>query len=136
MRTVLYFWDHPRLRHEKNLKGPNYYRKDLMHCFQNKKGEPNNKSEGAIKPRTGGRMLRRGTVKISSVLKNILRNRSFLQCCPNAIYRDGPIVKGQENINASGDQKKELDVSRYDLEKFHVWSTGGMHCTLYAPNIA
>jgi hypothetical protein len=82
-----------------------------MHWFQNKKGEPNNNSEGAIKPRTGGRMLRRGTVKISSVVKNILRNKSFLQCCPVAIYRDGPFVKSQENVNASSDQKKELDVS-------------------------
>jgi hypothetical protein len=83
-----------------------------MPCFQTKKGEPNNKSEGAIKPRTGGRMLQRGTVKISRVFKHILRNKSYLQCCPITIYRDDPYVKGKESVKTGGDQQKELDVSR------------------------
>lgn len=77
-----------------------------MPCLQKKKGEPNNNTEGAIKPRTGGGMLRKGTVKISRVVKNILRNKSFLQCSPIAIYRDDPFFKGKESFNASGDHKK------------------------------
>jgi hypothetical protein len=87
-------------------------RKDVIPCFQNKKGEPNNKSEGANKPRTGGRMLRKGTVKISKVLKNILRDKSFLQCCPITIFRDDPFLKGKKSIRASGDQQKVPHVSQ------------------------
>jgi hypothetical protein len=82
-----------------------------MPCFQNKKGEPNNKSEGDSKPRTGRKMLRRGTVKISRVLKNILRDKSYLQCCPITIFRDDPFLKGKESVTASGDQQKEPHVS-------------------------
>jgi hypothetical protein len=83
-----------------------------MTCFQNKKGEPNNKSEDAIKPRTGGRMLRKGTVKISKVLKNILRDKSSLQCCPFTIFRGDPFLKGKESVRASGDQQKVPHVSQ------------------------
>jgi hypothetical protein len=82
-----------------------------MQCFQNKKGEPNSKSYGTIKPRTGAKMLRRGSVKLSTVVKNILRTRSSLQCCPIANYRDDLSAKDQENVNASGDQKTLPDVS-------------------------
>jgi hypothetical protein len=66
------------------------------------------------------------------VIKNILRNKSYLQCCPITIYRDDPSVKGKESVKDGGDQQKELDVSQ-DVETFHAWST---HCTLYAPSTA
>lgn len=45
-------------------------------------------------------------------LKNILRNRSFLQCCPIAIYRDRPRTNSQETVSNISERKSSDDVSR------------------------
>jgi hypothetical protein len=84
-----------------------------MHYFQKKKGQPKYKCGGVHKPPTGAKILWRGTRKLSGAVRNILRNKSFLQCCPNAKYRDHPFTKSQETVvNANNDEQISDDVSR------------------------
>jgi hypothetical protein len=118
----------------------NFGRKDFVQFFQNKKRWPKNKSEGATKPPTGAKIIWRGTRRIRGALKHILRNRSFLQCCPFAIYRDHPYNKSQDSPNTSSDQLSSDGVSRENKErnsctvhcrngKTHTHTT---HCTSHA----
>ncbi|XP_021915794.1 multidrug resistance-associated protein 4-like isoform X2 [Zootermopsis nevadensis] len=81
----------------------------LMSTASNKKRGPNNKSEGASKPPTGANILWRGTRRMRGALKNILRNRSFLQCCPIAIYRDRPRTNSQETVSNISERQSSDD---------------------------
>jgi hypothetical protein len=92
------------------------------------KGEPKNISEGGEKPPAGAKILWRRTRKIRGALRNILRNKPFLQCCPIAIYRDRPLSKSQETVvNANNDQQISYDVSRVYKEK--------VSCTNHCKNV-
>jgi hypothetical protein len=103
--------------------------KDFIHFFQKKKGDPKTKSESTSKPPTGAKILWRGTRKIRGALKNILRNRSFLQCCPIAIYRDRPLAKHQQTVTTtSSDHQSSDDVSR-EHKEIHALFTAGMEKT-------
>jgi hypothetical protein len=82
------------------------------------KGEPKIISDGVYKPPAGAKILWRRARKIRGALRNILRNKPLLQCCPTTIYRDHPFTKSEETIvNASNDQHNSDDVSRADKKE-------------------
>ncbi|PNF43102.1 Cystic fibrosis transmembrane conductance regulator [Cryptotermes secundus] len=77
----------------------------LLSITNKMKGEAKIISDGVHKPPTGAKILWRRTRKIRGALRNILHNKSLLQCCPIPIHRDHPISKSEETIvNANNDQ--------------------------------